>query len=101
MTAVMPLLARLRRDPVAFDRALAVMLAVLGELQIWLGNPVPHQPRVMVAVTLPMYAALALRRRYPAGAGFFALALVSVQFAVWHGIEVIPYSIAWGCAMYG
>ena len=101
MTDVMPLLARLRHDPVAFDRALAVVLAVLGELQIWLTNPVPHEPRVMSVATLPMYGALAWRRRYPAGAGFFAVILVSIQFAIWDGVEVIPYSIAWGCAVYG
>jgi signal transduction histidine kinase len=92
---------RLRRDPVAFDRCLAVVLAVLGEAQIWLGDPAPHEPRVMAVATLPMYVALAYRRRYPAAAGFFAMTLVSVEFAVWNGVEVIPYSIAWGCAMYG
>ena len=74
---------------------------MLGELQIWLASPAPHEPLVMAVATLPMYAALALRRQHPAGAGFFAIALVSVEFAVWGSIEVIPYSIAWGCAVYG
>jgi len=101
MWSVTQPLSRLRRDPVAFDRALAVVLAVLGELQIWLGNPVPHDRRAMTIATVPMYLALAYRRRYPAGAGFFAVALVSIEFAVWGGVEVIPYSIAWGCAVYG
>jgi signal transduction histidine kinase len=101
MWSVTQPLSRLRRDPVAFDRALAVVLAVLGELQIWLGNPVPHDRRAMTIATLPMYLALAYRRRYPAAAGFFAVALVSIEFAVWGGVEVIPYSIAWGCAVYG
>jgi signal transduction histidine kinase len=101
MTSLTRRVTRLRGDPVAFDRALAVVLAVLGELQIWLGNPVPHEPRVMAVATLPMYLALAYRRRYPATAGFFAVALVSIEFAVWDGVEVIPYSIAWGCAVYG
>jgi len=101
MGTPMPLLARLRQDPVAFDRALAALLALLGELQIGLGDPAPHEPRVMTVATLPMYAAVAYRRRFPAAAGFFAVGLVSVQFAIWGGVEVIPYSIAWGCAMYG
>ena len=87
--------------PVAFDRVLAVVLLVLGEVQIWLGDPVPHEPRVMAVATLPMYVAVALRRTYPAASGFFAQTLVAVQFGVWGGVEVIPYSIAWGCAIYG
>jgi signal transduction histidine kinase len=87
--------------PVAFDRVLAVVLLVLGELQIWLGDPVPHEPRVMAVATLPMYVTVALRRPYPAASGFFAQTLVAVQFGVWGGVEVIPYSIAWGCAIYG
>ena len=98
--------ARLRRSginvtPVAFDRALAVVLLVLGELQIWLGDPAPHEPAVMAVATLPMYLTVAFRRPYPAQAGFVAQALVAAQFAVWGGVEVIPYSIAWGCAIYG
>jgi len=101
MRALIRRFARLRRDPVAFDRSLAAVLLLLGEIQIWLGDPAPHEPRAMAVATLPMYAALAFRRRYPAGAGIAAMALVSVGFGVWGGIEVIPYSIAWGCCVYG
>src|SRR6187397_1608830 len=90
-----------RLDPVAFDRLLAVLLLVLGELQIWLGDPAPHEPWASVFLTLPVYAALALRRRFPAGAGIAAQAIVSAEFAVTGGVEVISYSIAWGCAIYG
>ncbi len=98
--------ARLRQSgikvaPVAFDRALSLVLLVLGELQIWLGDPAPHEPAVMAVATLPMYLTVAFRRPHPAPAGFVAQALVAAQFAVWGGIEVIPYSIAWGCAVYG
>src|SRR5689334_24622353 len=70
-----------RVDPVAFDRLLAVLLLVLGELQIWLGDPAPHEPWTSVILTLPMYAALALRRRFPAGSGIAAQAIVSAGFA--------------------
>ncbi len=55
----------------------------------------------MAVATLPMYLTVALRRSYPAQAGFAAQALVAPQFAIWGGVEVIPYSIAWGCAIYG
>jgi signal transduction histidine kinase len=90
-----------RLTPEQVDRALAAVLAVLGELQAALGSPQPHDTRVAMLVTLPMYAALAVRRRYPAAAGFAAQAMVAAGFGVWGGIEVIPYSIAWGCSLYG
>ena len=92
---------RSRLSQEAFDRVLAVVLLVLGELQAWLGNPAPHDRAVSLLATLPMYATLAVRRRYPAAAGFAAQTLVAVTFAIWGGVEVIPYSIAWGCAIYG
>src|SRR5512132_2523337 len=94
-------MATIKTDPMAFDRALAVVLFALGELQIWLGDPAPHEPAAMAVATLPMYLTVALRRSYPAHAGFAAQALVAAEFAFWGGVEVIPYSIAWGCAIYG
>ncbi len=91
----------IKGSPVALDRTLAVALLVLGELQVWFGDPIPHEPAVMALATLPMYLTVALRRPYPALSGFLAQAMVAVQFAIWGGVEVIPYSIAWGCAIYG
>jgi len=88
-------------SPLTFDRALAVVLLVLGELQIWLGDPAPHEGATMAVFTLPMYLTVAFRRPYPAQAGFVAQAVVAAEFAIWGGVEVIPYSIAWGCAIYG
>jgi signal transduction histidine kinase len=55
----------------------------------------------MAVATVPMYLTVAFRRAYPAQAGVLAQALVATQFAIWGGVEVIPYSIAWGCAIYG
>lgn len=92
--------ARFLPTPVSPDHVLAALLLLLGELQVWLADPAPHEPGVMAVATLPMYATVALRRRYPAAAGFLAQSLVAVQFAIWGGVEVIPYSIAWGCAVY-
>jgi signal transduction histidine kinase len=88
-------------SPVTFDRGLAVVLLILGELQVWLANPTSHRAAVVGLATVPMYLALAVRRPFPAAAGFAAQAMVAVQFALWGGVEVIPYSIAWGCAIYG
>jgi signal transduction histidine kinase len=92
--------ARVLPAPVSLDHVLAAVLLLLGELQVWLADPAPHEPGVMAVATLPMYATVALRRRYPAAAGFVAQGLVAVQFAIWGGVEVIPYSIAWGCSVY-
>jgi signal transduction histidine kinase len=83
-----------------FDRVLAVVLLVLGELQAGFTGPAPHDRAVSMLVTLPMYATLAVRRRYPAAAGIAAQAMVAAAFGIWGGIEVVPYSIAWGCSLY-
>jgi signal transduction histidine kinase len=90
-----------RLTPGQLDLVVAVVLLLAGELQAALGDPAPHDTAVSMLATLPMYATVAARRRYPAAAGFAAQAMVAAGFAVWGGIEVIPYSIAWGCALYG
>jgi signal transduction histidine kinase len=94
-------MSAVKTSPETFDRGLAVVLLALGELQVWLGDPVPHRPVAMAVATVPMYLTVAFRRAYPAQAGVLAQALVATQFAIWGGVEVIPYSIAWGCAIYG
>ena len=92
---------RTRLSPEAFDRVLAVVLLVLGELQAWLGNPVPHDRDASRSPPCRCMRPWRCRRRHPATAGFAAQALVAIGFGIWGGIEVIPYSIAWGCAIYG
>src|SRR4029079_19236370 len=55
----------------------------------------------MAVFTLPMYLTVAFRRPYPAQAGFVAQAVVAAEVRVCGGGAGVPYSIAWGCAIYG
>ena len=90
---------RLRLDPVRFDYALAAVLLVAGLLQTWLGNGTTE--RVPATILGPLVAlTVAFRRRHPAAAGFVAQGLVALEYTLWGGIDVIPYSIAWFCSLY-
>jgi signal transduction histidine kinase len=43
---------------------------------------------------------VAIRREHPVAAGFVVQGIVAAEFALWGGIEVFAYSIAWFCAIY-
>ena len=87
--------------PRAFDRALAVVCSCSVSCRSGWAIRRRTSRSLMAVATLPMYLTVAFRRPYPALPGFVAQALVAAQFAIWGGVEVIPYSIAWGCAIYG
>ena len=91
----------MRFNPVAFDCALAVVLLVAAEVQIWAGNGAgAHQ--AVASVTAPLLAAaVAVRRLYPTCAGVFAQAIVALTFAFWGDTQIFGSSIAWFCALYG
>ena len=77
-----PVVARLRIDPQRLDRALAVVLTVAIELEIWLTGNQPHH-RVATSVMGPVLtAAIAFRRRYPTivgtGAGIWGVVTASL-----------------------
>jgi signal transduction histidine kinase len=91
----------MRFNPVAFDCALAVVLLVAAEVQIWAGNGAgSHQ--FVASVTAPLLVAtVAVRRLYPTCAGVFAQAIVALTFAFWGDTQIFGSSIAWFCALYG
>ena len=63
---------RIRLDPLKLDWAIAALLAVGGQAEVWLGTGA-HGERVVVAIGgLVVAAAVAVRRRYPATAGIAA-----------------------------
>ena len=94
------ILRRLRLDPVRADRVLAVVLVVLAELQVGLGGAGGYER--VAAIAAPLLAAtVALRRRYPAGAGVAAQAVMSGTFGIWGDTQIFGSSIAWFCALYG
>jgi signal transduction histidine kinase len=86
--------------PVAFDCALAAVLLVAAELQIWLAGAAGHEV-VAASIAPPMAAAVAVRRLYPTLAGVVAQGSIAGAFAIWGDTQILGTSIAWLCALYG
>jgi signal transduction histidine kinase len=88
-------------SPVTVDRALAAVLLLIAELEVWLTGAAGGH-RLLAAIVAPiLMACLALRRRYPLGAGLVGNTAVSIQFAITPNIQVIATSVAWFCILYG
>jgi signal transduction histidine kinase len=89
-----------RPDPVKLDWAVAALLAVGGQLEVWLGNGA-HGERPLVAVSgTILAAAVAVRRRYPAAAGILAVVVANVVAIGWRPPSLVTYGVAWMCAVY-
>ncbi len=98
-----PLLTRVRRirtDPLRLDRALALVLTVGAELEIWFGSGVSDH-RLGVAVITPFLTVpIAFRRIYPMLVGTLVPMIAAIEFAVWRGPNLIVQPIANFCALY-
>jgi signal transduction histidine kinase len=91
---------RFRPDPVKLDWAVAALLAVGGQLEVWLGNGA-HGERLVIAVSgTVLAAAVAVRRRFPAAAGITAIAVANVVALAWRPPSLVTYGVAWMCAVY-
>jgi len=87
-------------DPIKLDVLLAAFLAVLSELEAWLGSAAGRE-RVVVAVAGPLMAGtVAVRRRYPSGAGIAAALLANVVAIGWKPPNIVSFGIAWLCSIY-
>ena len=86
--------------PVAFDCALAAVLLVAAELQIWVAGAAGYEV-VAASIAPPMAAAVAVRRLYPTLAGVVAQGSIAGAFAIWGDTQILGTSIAWLCALYG
>ena len=87
--------------PLAFDCALAVVLVVAAELQIWVGGGAGRFEVVAASVAPPLAACVAVRRLYPTLAGVVAQGVMALTFGVWGDTQIFGSSIAWFCALYG
>src|SRR6266516_669660 len=87
--------------PLAFDCALAVVLVVAAELQIWVGDGAGRFEVVAASVAPPLAACVAVRRLYPTLAGVLAQGVMALTFGVWGDTQIFGSSIAWFCALYG
>ena len=91
---------RFHPDPLKLDGAIAALLAVGSELEVWLGAGASHD-RVVVAVAGPLMAAtVAVRRLYPAQAGISAALLANVLALEWKPPSIATFGIAWMCSIY-
>jgi signal transduction histidine kinase len=90
-----------RPDPVKLDWAVAALLAIGGQLEVWVGNGA-HGERLAIAISgIILAAAVAVRRRYPAAAGIVAVVVSNAVALAWRPPSLVTYGIAWMCAVYG
>ena len=89
-----------RIDPLKVDLIVAAALAIVSELEAWVGT-VGGRERLVITVAGPLMAGtVAIRRRYPASAGITAGLLADVVAIAWKPPSIVSYGIAWLCSMY-
>jgi signal transduction histidine kinase len=93
-------LRNLRPDPTAVDRALAALLTIGAETQIWFGG-IGTSHRTAVALVAPLItASVAFRRSYPAVLGVAVAVLMAAELGLWGDAQVLCASIAYFCVLY-
>jgi signal transduction histidine kinase len=90
-----------RPDPVKFDRALALVLTIAGELQIAAGRIAGKERLGPALLTAGLGLAVAYRRRYPTLAGTGAGIAMGLSIAIRGDPQVISNAMAYLCALYG
>jgi len=87
-------------DPLKVDWAVAVILTLGLELEVWLGSSASSE-RVPLALLGPtVTAAVAVRRLYPASTGLVAGFVAVLIAAAWAPPSLVTWGIAWLCCMY-
>jgi signal transduction histidine kinase len=82
------------------DRIVAAGLVVAGELQVWLGSSVPGPRGLTAPLMVLMTAPVAVRRRWPLGAGTVVLASNAVLAVTAGYASALAQGVAWLCALY-
>jgi hypothetical protein len=82
------------------DRIVAAGLVVLGELELWIGDAVPGPKGVAAVLMVAITAPIAVRRRWPLGAGTAVLAATTAQGLVGGYGSSLAQGLAWMCALY-
>jgi signal transduction histidine kinase len=93
-------LLRVRPDPVLLDRALAALLTVGAQLEIWLSSEVTHHQLQFALVAPLITAPIAVRRRYPTLVGTAVPVLGAIQYAIGRDPQIISEPVAIFCALY-
>jgi signal transduction histidine kinase len=93
-------LPRFRPDPVTLDRALAALLTLGAQLEIWFSSEVSHH-RLEFALVAPLITApIAVRRRYPTLVGTAVPVLGAFQYAFGRDPQIVSEPVAIFCALY-
>jgi signal transduction histidine kinase len=87
-----------RVDAVTVDRVLAVVLTVLGQVEVW--HKSGDHRLVAALVALVSTASIAVRRRYPTTVGIVVPLLYAVELGFWGDPHIVFASIGYFCALY-
>jgi signal transduction histidine kinase len=92
---------RLRFDAARVDLAVAAVLTVVAQLEVWLGsgNHTGHRI-VAAAVSLLATASVAVRRRWPLAVGVAVGWAFALQIGLVGDPQIIAASIGWLCTLY-
>ncbi len=84
------------------DQVVAAVLVVLGQLELWAGNPNPGLPTALaVPLTIVIPGLVAFRRRRPLEVGIAVALGTDLIFAFGAKSYSVPLAVAWLCALYG
>ncbi len=84
------------------DHVVAAVLVVLGQLELWAGNPNPGLPKALaVPLTIVIPGLVAFRRRRPLEVGIAVALGTDLIFAFGAKSYSVPLAVAWLCALYG
>jgi signal transduction histidine kinase len=99
-SAVRVRLPRLRVDPVKLDWAVAAVLTVVAQVEIWFGSEVHgHRLWGALVVNVPTLS-VAVRRRYPALVGTLVPVFAASQHALGRDPQIVASPIGFFCALY-
>ncbi len=93
-------LSRYRPDPLVLDRAVAVLLTVGAQLEIWFSSEVAQHRLGFALVAPALTAPIAVRRRYPTLVGAAVPVLGAFQYAFGRDPQIVSEPVAIFCALY-
>jgi hypothetical protein len=95
---------RMRRLPHGekLDRLVAFGLVVIGQLELWAGNPTPGLSSALAApLEILICGLVAVRRRWPLAAGIGVVVGTDLIFALGGRNYSLAIAVAWICALHG
>jgi hypothetical protein len=102
MRAIVARVPRLRIDPARLDLAVAAVLTVAAQFEVWVGNGnhADHNRTVAAAVSLLATGSVAARRRWPLAVGLAVGWAFALQIGLVGDPQIIAASVGWLCVLY-